>query len=35
MAPPVALVCAGTACAAPVREAAELVVTLATFGRGR
>ena len=30
---PVALVCAGTACAAPVREAAELRTTLEGFGR--
>ena len=34
-APPVALVCAGTACAAPVRDAAALLETLATFGRAR
>jgi uncharacterized protein YyaL (SSP411 family) len=31
--PPVALVCAGTACAAPVREATELRTTLEGFGR--
>ena len=30
---PVALVCAGTACAAPVRDAASLKSTLETFGR--
>ena len=33
--PPVALVCAGTTCAAPVREPAALLETLATFGRAR
>jgi hypothetical protein len=32
---PVAVVCAGTACAAPVGDAAALRETLATFGRGR
>ena len=31
--PPVALVCAGTACAAPVRDAASLRATLESFGR--
>jgi hypothetical protein len=31
--PPVALVCAGTACAAPARDAASLRSTLETFGR--
>jgi len=35
MEPPVALVCAGTACAAPVRKPADLLATLATFGRAR
>jgi hypothetical protein len=35
VAAPVALVCAGTACAAPVRDPAGLRETLATFGRGR
>jgi len=33
--PPVALVCAGAACAAPVRDAQALRETLATFGRAR
>jgi hypothetical protein len=33
--PPVALVCAGTACAAPSRTAAELRATLESFARGR
>ena len=32
---PAALVCAGTACAAPVHTSAELAATLETFGRGR
>ncbi len=32
--PPVALVCAGTACAAPVRDVGALRETLETFGRG-
>jgi uncharacterized protein YyaL (SSP411 family) len=35
IAPPVALVCAGTACAAPVRTAADLRITLESFGRRR
>jgi uncharacterized protein YyaL (SSP411 family) len=33
MSPPVALVCAGAACAAPVTDAAALVAALETFGR--
>ena len=33
--PPVALVCAGTACAAPVSTPADLRMTLESFGRGR
>jgi len=33
--PPVALVCAGTACAAPCRSPAELRATLESFARGR
>ncbi len=33
VAPPVALVCAGTACAAPVRDAAALLGTIQAFGR--
>jgi uncharacterized protein YyaL (SSP411 family) len=35
MPPPVALVCAGTACAAPCRSPAELRATLESFARGR